>query len=156
MLKVLLATLVKGHTEHVGHNGCLLRAHPNFRILGTWNDWTIIKCPNDCVDLLRNSNVDPLRNSNYLYDPDDDLLEPLPGEGTPIFPESKEKLRRELGKTVRSSLKDLYPGQRILVAIVTSQQRLLLCMLILKQEQIWQLSMPADHRCRRIMIIHQP
>ena len=89
-LKAMYSTVVEGYTEYVGHLGCLFRAHPNYRKLGIWCDWSIIQCPNDCIDLLR--------NSHYHSYPDMNLLDPLPGEGPPVFHTSTDNKRRHIGK----------------------------------------------------------
>ena len=69
-----LATIVLGYTEYVNGKGNVFRAHPNYGNKGTWNDWSIIKCPNGNNDYLRNP-----------Y-PDDKSAKPLPplrDEGPP-------------------------------------------------------------------------
>ena len=86
--KTLSATEVRGYTEYVNHKGTIFRAHPNYGNKGAWNDWSIIECPNDCVDLSRNP---------YPDDPDVSDLEPLEGEGSPIKQEEDEHHRSKVG-----------------------------------------------------------
>jgi hypothetical protein len=82
--------VVCGYTDYVSVTGQIFRSHPNFGNRGNWNDWSIIECPNNGVDLSRNP---------YPDDPEVKQLPPRMGEGRPMksegLPSGNHKLHRK-------------------------------------------------------------
>ena len=125
------AMKVQGFTEYVGHKGVVFRAHPNFGNKGLWNDWSIIKCPNNGVDLSRN----PF--------PDDRTVpkkKPLDGEGPPIKKEEEYHRRTKSRNRIEKPISwcEQHHGPQYVPAKI----------IVLYKDPVTGINMALVHACR--------